>query len=249
MYHHQWHAQQLNLTEGLTINQTEPFMASTSTSVDAPAASVLGNQTNDSIPLTPLTSKPNGRVNGSIKETIKRSKTDGQTEEDLWGEILSSVQSSRATPVKNIIVLGQPQTGKSTLLSHLAQSSPSSFLSDTINVSDDHKGTSTQALNGQKVSSHGIAAADLGLGYGYFDVGDDDGEDTVARVGVYQVSSTHPAHNSLLPFAFLPNTASKEDPKGSASAAKVANSAAQRQTNQDRSKGATVNTQIGRAHV
>lgn len=215
-------------------------MASTSTSTDAPAASGLGGHSYDSIPTTPLTSKPNGRANGSIKESAKGSTADGQTEEDLWGEILSSVRSSRATPVKNIIVFGQPQTGKSTLLSHLAQSSPSSFLSDTIDVSDEHKGSNTQATNGQKVSSHDIAAADLGLGYGYFDVGDDDGEDTVARVGVYQVSSTQPAHNSLLPFAFLPSIASKED---SIVAAKSAtNSTSQRQTNQDRSKGANVNT-------
>lgn len=217
-------------------------MASTSTSIDAPAASGIGGQSYDSIPTTPLTNKPNGRPNGSTKESIKGSNVDGQTEEDLWGEILSSVQSSRATPVKNIIVFGKPQTGKTTLLSNLAQSSPSSFLADTIDVSSEHKGTTTQPKNAQKIGSHGIAAADLGLGYGYFDVGDDDGEDTVARVGVYQVSSTHPSHSSLLPFAFLSNSTSKEDAKATLNAAKSSNSSSQKQSNnQDRSKGAIVN--------
>jgi GTP-binding protein EngB required for normal cell division len=41
--------------------------------------------------------------------------------QDLWSTILNSVSSSRSIPAKNILVLGQPSTGKSTLVSALLQ--------------------------------------------------------------------------------------------------------------------------------
>src|SRR6266404_344015 len=43
---------------------------------------------------------------------------------DLWSSILNSVSSSRSIPAKNILVLGQPSTGKSTLVSALLQKPP-----------------------------------------------------------------------------------------------------------------------------
>jgi dynein light intermediate chain 1 len=43
--------------------------------------------------------------------------------QDLWSSILNSVSSSRSIPAKNILVLGQPSTGKSTLVSALLQKS------------------------------------------------------------------------------------------------------------------------------
>ena len=41
--------------------------------------------------------------------------------QDLWSSILNSVSSSRSIPAKNILVLGQPSTGKTTLVSALLQ--------------------------------------------------------------------------------------------------------------------------------
>ncbi len=41
--------------------------------------------------------------------------------QDLWSTILNSVSSSRSIPTKNILVLGQPSTGKSTLVSAILQ--------------------------------------------------------------------------------------------------------------------------------
>ena len=41
--------------------------------------------------------------------------------QDLWSSILDSVSSSRSIPAKNILVLGQPSSGKSTLVSALLQ--------------------------------------------------------------------------------------------------------------------------------
>lgn len=54
-------------------------------------------------------SRINGRdvVNATITEN-------GHQEEDLWSSILNSVKSSRAVPVKNVIILGERNTLEST---------------------------------------------------------------------------------------------------------------------------------------
>jgi len=41
--------------------------------------------------------------------------------EDLWSSILDSVSKSRSTPSKQILLLGEPQTGKSTITAALLQ--------------------------------------------------------------------------------------------------------------------------------
>lgn len=41
--------------------------------------------------------------------------------QDLWSSILDSVSSSRSIPAKQIVLLGQPSTGKSTLAAALLQ--------------------------------------------------------------------------------------------------------------------------------
>ena len=44
--------------------------------------------------------------------------------QDLWSSILDSVSSSRSIPSKQIILLGEPSSGKSTLVSALLQKPP-----------------------------------------------------------------------------------------------------------------------------
>lgn len=141
-----------------------------------------------------------------------------QEQEDLWGSILNSVKSSRVVPVKTVVLLGESRTGKSNLLTQLSAKSPSGFIShhhttlegassalapDQDGASPNPAGNTTVEMTAQQQLG---AAADLGLGYGYFDIGDDDGEDVIARVGVYQLTSSH---LSLLPFA-LPAPAEVE---------------------------------------
>ncbi len=50
-----------------------------------------------------------------------RSSTPEAPPENLWSSILDSVSSSRSLPSKQILVLGQPSTGKSTIASALLQ--------------------------------------------------------------------------------------------------------------------------------
>ncbi|KAL9940758.1 hypothetical protein V8E36_000246 [Tilletia maclaganii] len=122
-------------------------------------------------------------------------------QEDLWSSILNSVQSTRAVPTKNVLILGEPSTGKSTLLQALAEKSPASYINTSGSTSALGKGASPLLEQG------GDSILDLGLSYGYWDAGDEDG-DVVARIGVYQLSSSHTNYRSLLPFAFPTPSAS-----------------------------------------
>lgn len=79
---------------------------------------------------------------------ISRSSTPDAPPQDLWSSILDSVSSSRSIPSKNILLLGQPSTGKSTLLSALLQ----------------------KPLSGEAKEDH---RSDFALGYDFADVRDD----------------------------------------------------------------------------
>ncbi|KAK7060355.1 hypothetical protein VNI00_001120 [Paramarasmius palmivorus] len=101
--------------------------------------------------------------------------------ENLWSSILDSVSSTRSIPSKQILILGKPSTGKSTLASALLQKP----------VSDDGK-------DDQKT--------DFALGYDYADVRDEGDEDTLARLSVYTVPSSDPTYTRLLPHFLPPKT-------------------------------------------
>lgn len=106
-----------------------------------------------------------------------RSSTPEAPPQDLWSSILDSVSSTRSIPSKQVLILGQPSTGKSLLASALLQKP----------VSDDSKEESR---------------TDFALGYDWSDVKDGD-EDTLARLSVYTVPSDAKAYSALLPH-FLP---------------------------------------------
>jgi dynein light intermediate chain 1 len=56
---------------------------------------------------------------------LSRPSTPEAPPQDLWSSILDSVSSSRSIPSKQIVLLGQPSTGKSTLASALLQKTAS----------------------------------------------------------------------------------------------------------------------------
>ncbi|KAJ3812696.1 dynein light intermediate chain-domain-containing protein [Lentinula aff. lateritia] len=100
--------------------------------------------------------------------------------QDLWSSILDSVSSSRSIPSKNILILGQPGSGKITVCEAL--------------------------LGRTKVNSNNDneeSKSDFAMGYDWADVRDDADEDTLARLSVYTVPSSHPSFTSLIP-SFLP---------------------------------------------
>jgi len=91
-----------------------------------------------------------------------RSSTPEAPPQDLWSSILDSVSSTRSTPSKQVLILGQPSTGKSLLASVFLQKP----------VSDE---------------TNEESRTDFALGYDWVDVRDDGdegacvGSQTVAR--------------------------------------------------------------------
>ncbi|KZV62380.1 DLIC-domain-containing protein [Peniophora sp. CONT] len=115
-------------------------------------------------------------------ESSSRPESPEAPPQDLWSSILDSVSSSRSIPSKQVLILGQPSTGKSTLSSAFLQKPPSDGGKDE-------------------------PATDFTLGYDWADVRDEGEEDILARLSVYTVPSSAKAYTSLVPH-FLPPRAS-----------------------------------------
>ncbi|EJU06359.1 hypothetical protein DACRYDRAFT_45062 [Dacryopinax primogenitus] len=99
--------------------------------------------------------------------------------QELWSSILNSVSATRSIPSKNVLILGEEHTGKSTLVRALLRKTED----------DDQSG-------------------DFALGYGWADVKDDadEGVDTLARLSVYSVPSSAPSHLALVDHFLPPRT-------------------------------------------
>ncbi|PWN30369.1 hypothetical protein BDZ90DRAFT_229389 [Jaminaea rosea] len=132
--------------------------------------------------------------------------------EDVWSSILLSVRTARSTPTFPIVVLGEPQSGKSTLIRGLAHGCPSGCIEPGTSLEDGEDGDygdEQQEDGTPAIDGNGSALADklqrgkrdLGLAYGYCDVPDDEGEDILARLSLYTLSSSDEALLCLLPFA------------------------------------------------
>ncbi|KAG8788236.1 hypothetical protein FRB91_004314 [Serendipita sp. 411] len=98
--------------------------------------------------------------------------------QDLWSSILDSVSRTRSTPSKQILILGEPRTGKSALASALLQ----------------------------KPLDLDRPRDDFALGFDWADVRDDADEDTLARLSVYTVQSSNPVHTALIPHVLPPKS-------------------------------------------
>lgn len=142
--------------------------------------------------------------------------SDAAAPQDLWSDILNSVKSSKAISTKNLVLLGENKSGKSTLLSALASTSPFGLVSGKSSLSL----TTPAPTAAASTSKASTTPNDLGLAYAYFDVGDEnDRDEIVARVGAYTLHSSEPAYTELLPFAFPePNLSSTEEETASAMA-------------------------------
>ncbi|KAI0044606.1 hypothetical protein FA95DRAFT_245456 [Auriscalpium vulgare] len=115
-------------------------------------------------------------------DTNSRSSSPEAPPQDLWSSILDSVSSSRSIPAKQVLILGQPSTGKSTLASALLQKPASDGGKDEPRI-------------------------DFAVGYDWADVRDEGEEDILARLSVYTVPSSATSYTALVPH-FLPPRAS-----------------------------------------
>ncbi|PWY98216.1 DLIC-domain-containing protein [Testicularia cyperi] len=175
-------------------------------------------QMSSALSATPI--KPPSSHDGAIPSSSSNqaSQPNGDSQpQDLWSSILDSVKSSKAITTKNLVVLGEPKTGKTTLVNSLASRSPAGLIKGTASLS---RVAATGLDQDANTSSRSASAPanELGLAYGYFDVGDEkDRDEIVARVGVYTLHSSQPAYTSLLPFAFPPSNTNLKEEQASAS--------------------------------
>ncbi|KAG0218938.1 hypothetical protein BGX33_005428 [Mortierella sp. NVP41] len=150
---------------------------------------------------------------------------------EVWSSLLKSVASSRLVPAKDVIILGDPHSGKSTLIDLLKTALPEPS-SDTLANGVDGSGSKTAnglpgGPNGVANSGNGSAPVmvemgtgtsednmfaggqkknDLALSYSFWNVEDDENEDTVARLGIYQVAGSHKSYHALLKYCLNTKT-------------------------------------------
>ncbi|KAJ1968808.1 hypothetical protein IWQ62_001015 [Dispira parvispora] len=121
---------------------------------------------------------------------------------NLWSDILNSVGSSKTTLSRNVLVLGDPQSGKSTLIRHMQHIASTVFTPTTPAAGSNFShsvstGTDDTLGNGATPDVPESKTDDLALAYTYIDVKDDD-QDDVARLGLYQMADVDSTFETLL---------------------------------------------------
>ncbi|OAQ28955.1 DLIC-domain-containing protein [Linnemannia elongata AG-77] len=151
---------------------------------------------------------------------------------EVWSSLLKSVASSRLVPAKDVIILGDPHSGKSTLIDLLKTALPepsSDALANGVDgsgaggVNGHHQGGANGVANsgngsapvmvemGTGTSEDNMFAGaqkknDLALSYSFWNVEDDENEETVARLGIYQVAGSHKSYHALLKYCLNTKT-------------------------------------------
>ncbi|KAJ2558490.1 hypothetical protein EV175_000760 [Coemansia sp. RSA 1933] len=142
----------------------------------------------------------------------------GAAEEDrtnLWETVLKEVSSSKAVATKNVLILGDSNSGKTGVVTQLLQAS---LRPQFGNGQDSPPASMSTGLGGlnelvSDVDSSAISLSkhDLALSYSYMDVRDEDNEELISRLGVYQLASDKTTDRELLSFVLdarsFPDTA------------------------------------------
>ncbi|CAG8588105.1 20573_t:CDS:2 [Racocetra persica] len=88
-------------------------------------------------------------------------------QEDIWTSILKGVASSKIVPTKNLLILGDRESGKSTLIRHLKGEKDE----EIYEVNNASKGTDTNSEESENYNQK--HHSDLALSYTFTEVKDD----------------------------------------------------------------------------
>ncbi|KAJ1795581.1 hypothetical protein LPJ59_004263 [Coemansia sp. RSA 2399] len=131
----------------------------------------------------------------------------GTAEEDranLWETVLKEVSSSKTVATKNVLILGDSNSGKTGVVTQLLQAS---LRPQFGNGQDSPPASMSAGLTGPNelvgdVDSSAISLSkhDLALSYSYMDVRDEENEELISRLGVYQLASDKTTDCELLKF-------------------------------------------------
>ncbi|GAN04730.1 dynein light intermediate chain [Mucor ambiguus] len=155
---------------------------------------------------------PSQSVSTQSNLTQQHQKSYIPEKDDLWSGILKGVASSKIVPTKNVLILGEPGVGKSTLV-HFLKNDPGPQQLPKFDHSEEHPASfSANPKNYAQPSNDSMARQflgqekiDLALGYSFVDVKDEENE-AMARLGLYQLSLASPEFLPLLKFAIRADT-------------------------------------------
>ncbi|KAG1055785.1 hypothetical protein G6F43_002277 [Rhizopus delemar] len=126
--------------------------------------------------------------------------------EEIWSTILSNVASSRMVPTKRILVLGDSASGKSSLIHFLKNDpGPQAIQADSDDVPSTSFGVNNNYVPLPVENLDDDTTSTLALGYNVIDVQDEENE-AVARLGVYQLGLSAAEYLPLLKFALGTDT-------------------------------------------
>ncbi|KAI8092780.1 dynein light intermediate chain-domain-containing protein [Halteromyces radiatus] len=128
--------------------------------------------------------------------TTKIKKSTNTSHNNIWSTILKGVASSKIIRTKNILVLGEPSSGKTTLIHQLTKSTSTlqqreedkHSLDTIININD-------KPLSNKIYKQQPLDNKQLALGYTYTNIQDKDTK-VSARLGIYHLSA--PGYLTLL---------------------------------------------------
>ncbi|PLW26877.1 hypothetical protein PCANC_23131 [Puccinia coronata f. sp. avenae] len=135
-------------------------------------------------------------------------------EGNLWSSILDSVSNNReksTLPTKKLIILGERNSGKSTIASYLSSTtSPSADQNNTTTTTAAATTTATTTTTTTTTTTNTKTAiqpatdkddddVDLGTSYTTVEIGDDGDDDPLVRLSLHQIPSALPPYSHLLP--------------------------------------------------
>ncbi|KAJ1989029.1 hypothetical protein EDC05_004950 [Coemansia umbellata] len=123
---------------------------------------------------------------------------------NLWETVLREVGSSKNVATKNVLVLGDSNSGKTGVVTQLFQASLRPQFGNGQDTAQTSMSTGLGGLSEPTAETESsivsLSKHDLSLSYSYMDVRDEDNEETVARVGIYQLASDKATDCELLKF-------------------------------------------------
>ncbi|KAI7898319.1 dynein light intermediate chain-domain-containing protein [Cokeromyces recurvatus] len=138
--------------------------------------------------------------------TTTAATTTANEKDEIWSTILTGVASSKMVPTKKVLILGDPGSGKSTLI-HYLKNDPGPQI---IQNENEQASTTSNPSFGITNNYTPIPVDDnttntLALSYNFINVQDEDNE-AIARLGVYQLGLSADAYLPLLKFALSTDT-------------------------------------------
>ncbi|KAJ2617145.1 hypothetical protein H4S08_000469 [Coemansia sp. RSA 1365] len=125
-----------------------------------------------------------------------------ESSDNLWETVLREVGSTKAIATKKVLILGDSNSGKTGVVTQLFQASLTPQIGNGQDGGAQSMTTGMGRLNEPfaEVESAALSKHELALTYSYMDVRDEDNEETVARLGIYQLASDRITDRELLRF-------------------------------------------------